>query len=74
MPPGGGVHEGPGTSMIGNRPLLSIMVDGSMPALCARPVRLTASQRHRLKKTARSHSSPHRARLRTQIVLDSAGD
>jgi transposase len=45
-----------------------------MPARCARPVRLTASQRHRLKQTARSHTSPHRDRLRAQIVLDAAGD
>jgi transposase len=50
------------------------MDGGWMPALCARPVRLTASQRHRLKKTARSHSSPHRDRLRAQIVLDAASD
>lgn len=35
-------------------------------------VRLTASQRHRLKKTARGHKSPHRDRLRAQIVLDAA--
>jgi transposase len=43
-----------------------------MPALRARPVRLTASQRHRLKTTARGHKSPHRDRLRAQIVLDAA--
>ena len=43
-----------------------------MPALCARPVRLTAAQRHRLKKVARGHKSPHRDRLRAQIVLDAA--
>jgi transposase len=49
-------------------------MDGSMSALCARPVRLAAAQRHRLKKTARGHSSPHRDRLRAQIVLDAAGD
>lgn len=45
-----------------------------MPALCARAVRLTASQRHQLKTTARGHTSPHRDRLRAQIVLDAAGD
>jgi transposase len=49
-------------------------MDGPMPALCARPVRLTASQRQRLKQTARGHKSPHRDRLRAQIVLDAAGD
>jgi transposase len=38
----------------------------------ARPVLLTASQRRRLKKTARGHKSPHRDRLRAQIVLDAA--
>lgn len=43
-----------------------------MPALCARPVRLTAAQRHRLKKIARGHKSPHRDRLRAQIVLHAA--
>ena len=48
-------------------------MDGPMPALPARPVRLTASQRHRLTTTARSHKSPHRDRLRAQIVLDAAG-
>jgi transposase len=35
---------------------------------------LTASQRHRLKTTAHGHKSPHRDRLRAQIVLDAAGD
>ena len=44
-----------------------------MSALCACPVRLTASQRHRLKRTAQGHKSPHRDRLRAQIVLDAAG-
>jgi transposase len=43
-----------------------------MSALFARPVRLTSAQRHRLKKTARGHKSPHRDRLRAQIVLDAA--
>jgi type IV pilus biogenesis protein CpaD/CtpE len=43
-----------------------------MPALHARPVRLTASQRHQLKKIARGHKSPHRDKLRAQIVLDAA--
>jgi transposase len=47
-------------------------MDVPMPALRARPVRLTASQRHRLKKIARGHKSPHRDRLRAQIVLHAA--
>jgi transposase len=44
----------------------------SVPHAC--PVRLTASQRHRLKKIARGHKSAHRDRLRAQIVLDAAAD
>jgi hypothetical protein len=40
-----------------------------MPVLCARLVRLTASQRHQLKKLARGHKSPHRDKLRARIVL-----
>jgi hypothetical protein len=43
-----------------------------MPAPRARPVRLTAAQRHRLKKIARGHKRPHRDRLRAQIVLHAA--
>jgi transposase len=38
-----------------------------------RPVRLTATQRHRLKKIARGHKRPHRDRLRALIVLGAAG-
>jgi transposase len=38
----------------------------------AHPVRLTAAQRHRLKKVARGHKSPYRDRLRAQVVLDAA--
>jgi transposase len=45
-----------------------------MPVPHARPVRLTAAQRHRLTRTARGHKSPCRDRLRAQIVLDAAGD
>jgi transposase len=41
--------------------------------VCARLVVLTASQRAWLKRTARGHRSPHRDRLRAQIVLDAAG-
>jgi hypothetical protein len=47
---------------------------GRMPTLRACPVRLTASQRHRLTKLARGHKSQYRDRLRAQIVLDAAGD
>jgi hypothetical protein len=43
-----------------------------MPDLLARPVRLAAAQRHRLKKIARGHKSPHRDKLRAQIVLDAS--
>jgi transposase len=45
-----------------------------MSRVRACPVRLTASQRHRLAQLARGHKSPHRDRLRAQIVLDAAGD
>jgi transposase len=47
-------------------------MDGPMAVPRAPPVRLSAAQRHRLKKTARGHKSPHRDRLRAQIVLDAA--
>jgi transposase len=47
-------------------------MDGPMSAPHAHPVRLTAAQRHRLKKIARGHKRPHRDRLRAQIVLDAA--
>jgi transposase len=43
-----------------------------MPDLLARPVRLTAAQRHRLKKLAHGHKSPHRDKQRAQIVLDAS--
>ncbi|MDT5024122.1 MAG: hypothetical protein QOE61_548 [Micromonosporaceae bacterium] len=43
-----------------------------MPVLLARPVRLAAAQRHRLKRVARGHKSPYRDKLRAQIVLDAA--
>jgi hypothetical protein len=56
--------------MIGNRLPLPVM-DGWLHASAVRPpVRLTASHRHQLKRTARGHKSPHRDRLRAQIVLD----
>jgi transposase len=45
-----------------------------MSAPRARLVRLTASQRHQLKKVARAHRSPFRDRIRAQIVLDAAAD
>jgi transposase len=45
---------------------------GAMPSLCARPVRLTAAQRQQLQKIARGHKSPHRDKVRAQIVLDAA--
>ena len=45
-----------------------------MSIMWASTVRLTASQRHQLKRTARGHKSPYRDRLRAQIVLDAAGN
>jgi transposase len=45
-----------------------------MPTPRACPVRLTASQRRRLKTVARGHKSPYRDRLRARIVLDAAAD
>jgi hypothetical protein len=54
-------------------PLLSITIGLLLvPALCACPVRLTAAERHRLKKTACGHTSPSRDKLRARIVLDAA--
>jgi transposase len=47
-------------------------MDAPMSGPPAHPVRWTAAQRHRLKKIARGHPSPHRDRLRAQIVLDAA--
>ncbi|MEU9126139.1 IS630 family transposase [Streptomyces sp. NPDC048506] len=43
-----------------------------MPVAAARPIVLTASQRHRLKKAAWGHKTPHQARIRAQIVLHAA--
>lgn len=40
-----------------------------MPACSAVPVVLTAAERHRLKKMAYGHKSPHHARQRATIVL-----
>jgi transposase len=60
--------------MIGNLVIFGPGWMVSMSALCARPVRLTASQRHQLTKIARGYKSPHRDRLRAQIVLDADDD
>jgi hypothetical protein len=66
-----GCRRGPGSSCSAVVALPSI--DGwPMSAPRAHLVRLTAAQRHRLKKIARGHKSPHRDRLRAQIVLDAA--
>lgn len=43
-----------------------------MPVAVARTIALIASQRHRLKKTARGHKTPYQARMRGQIVLCAA--
>ncbi|WP_229895043.1 IS630 family transposase [Streptomyces galilaeus] len=40
-----------------------------MPVCSAVPVELTASERHRLKKMAYGHKTPHQARQRATIVL-----
>uniref|UniRef100_UPI002F911E02 hypothetical protein n=1 Tax=Streptomyces sp. NBC_01001 TaxID=2903713 RepID=UPI002F911E02 len=40
-----------------------------MPLASAVPVVLTASERHRLKKMAYGHKTPHQARQRATIVL-----
>lgn len=40
-----------------------------MPALCATPVTLAASDRHRLKKMAYGHKTPYRDRQRATIVM-----
>ncbi|MFJ6000433.1 helix-turn-helix domain-containing protein [Streptomyces sp. NPDC092370] len=36
---------------------------------CARPIVLTAAERHWLKKAAWGHKTPHQARVRAHIVL-----
>lgn len=43
-----------------------------MPVAAARPISLTASQRHRLKKMAYGHKTPYQARIRAHIVLHAA--
>ena len=43
-----------------------------MPAICATPVTLAASDRHRLKKMAYGHKTPYRDRQRATIVLAAA--
>ncbi|TDT97485.1 transposase [Streptomyces sp. 846.5] len=43
-----------------------------MPVAAARPISLTAAERHRLKKAAYGHKTPHQDRLRAQIVLHAA--
>ncbi|MFD5063533.1 MULTISPECIES: IS630 family transposase [unclassified Streptomyces] len=43
-----------------------------MPVATARPIVLTAAERRRLKKAAYGHRTPHRDRLRAQIVLQAA--
>ncbi|WP_406499989.1 helix-turn-helix domain-containing protein [Streptomyces sp. NBC_00846] len=43
-----------------------------MPVAAARPISLTASQRHRLKKMAYGHKTAHQARMRANVVLHAA--
>ncbi|MET9694139.1 helix-turn-helix domain-containing protein [Streptomyces sp. NPDC006514] len=40
-----------------------------MPVAAARPISPTASERHRLKKAAWGHKTPHQLRQRAHIVL-----
>lgn len=44
----------------------------ALPVAAARPISLSASQRHRLKKTAHGHKTAYQARMRAQIVLHAA--
>ncbi|WP_405848862.1 IS630 family transposase [Streptomyces sp. NBC_01518] len=44
----------------------------ALPVAAARPIVLTAAERHRLKKAAWGHKTEHRARVRAQIVLRAA--
>lgn len=44
----------------------------ALPVATARPVVLTAAERHRLKRAAYGHRAPHQDRLRVQIVLQTA--
>jgi transposase len=50
-------------------PRLADRFDASVPVACARPITLTAAERTKLKKAAWGHKSPHRDRVRAQIVL-----
>ncbi|WP_328890502.1 IS630 family transposase [Streptomyces sp. NBC_00316] len=43
-----------------------------MPVAAARPIVLTASERHRLKKAAYGHKTEHQARQRATVVLHAA--
>jgi len=45
-----------------------------MPVCSAVPLKLTAAERHRLKKMAYGHKTPHQARQRATIVLLAARD
>jgi transposase len=43
-----------------------------LPVAAARPISLTASERHRLKKMAYGHKTPHRSRTRAHVALHAA--
>jgi transposase len=43
-----------------------------LPVAPARPIVLTASERHRLKKAAWGHKTPYQVRMRAQVVLHAA--
>jgi transposase len=53
-------------------PGLAVLHGSGMPAVCATPVTLAASDRHRLKKMAYGHKTPYRDRQRATIVLAAA--
>jgi hypothetical protein len=43
-----------------------------LPVAAARPIVLTASERHRLKKAAWGHKTPYQVRKRAQVVVHAA--
>jgi transposase len=49
-----------------------LLIGSALPVATARPIVLTAAERHRLKKAAWGHKTEHRTRVRAQIVLRAA--
>jgi transposase len=56
----------------GRRDPLSLIGLLAVPVAAARPIVLTAAERHRLKKMAYGHKTPHQARMRAHVVLHAA--